>query len=100
MLITLQPSSITDHISDDGTELHRKPYPFYADEDGKLYVHWDNAPVQIIGFVKKLGREKVDLWWVDAVKDLNSVVGMYLITKYKDGHWGTQLTAIEYVETH
>lgn len=98
MLITLQPSSSTDHITNDGTELQKRPYPFYADEEGNLSRSWDGAPTRIIGFVKDLSQQVLDVWWEDAVKDIHQVVGMYVVTTYPNNQWATHLAAIETVK--
>jgi hypothetical protein len=34
--IMLQPSPVTDHITDDGVELTRRLYPFFVQPDGTI----------------------------------------------------------------
>lgn len=99
-IITLQPSALTDHITDDGVELTQLPYPFHVDADGLVgrQDFWKGDPYRVIGFVADLARQEVDLWW-EAVADGDEqrAVGMYLITQNQLGDMATHLTAIESV---
>lgn len=98
-IITLQPSPRTDFLTDDGTELTRKPYPFHVRENGAIEGQdfWQGRPLRVLGFAERLDREQVDLWWGDAVRDPQRAVGMYVITQDIVGGIAMHLTAIEKV---
>lgn len=98
-MIRLQPSAFVDQIVDDH-ELTRLPYPFYVDYDGNVgrQDFWRGSPARVVGFVRDLARQEVDLWWQEAAKDPQQVVGMYLITVDRKGNMATHNTAIADVE--
>lgn len=100
-IITLQPAPNVDHITDDGTELTRLPYPFHvrADDGGiERQDFWQGSVARVVGFVADLNRQEVDLWWRDAAKDPQRAVGMYVITQDDKGDMATQMTAISTVK--
>jgi len=91
VIITLQPSEVTDHITADGTELTKLPYPFHCSDAGLIQRQdfWKGDPFQVVGFVADVARQEVDLYWRDVAwdneADRNRVVGMYIVTMGNDG---------------
>lgn len=98
-LISLKFASHTDHITDDGTELTRQPYPFHVTPDGSISRQdfWKGTPSQVIGFVDDPSVEEITLWWRDVAADPSKTVGKYAVTSSKDGKWATHLSAVESV---
>lgn len=101
-VVTLQPSPITDQILEDGTELTQLPYPLHVEEDGSIQRQdfWAGKPLRVIGFANDLARHSIDLWWDDAVKNPQQVVGKYIVTVDKDGTWSSWSSAVSDVEVH
>jgi hypothetical protein len=103
-VITVQPASYVDHITEDGTELTKLPYPFHAvgDRTGEIMNQelWQGRPKRVVGFVSDLHRQEVDLFWLDRrfLNNPQQVVGMYLVTQDSDGGMAVHNTAIETVE--
>jgi hypothetical protein len=97
MIYRIQPSEHTDQITEDGQELKRLPYPFYADEDGMVQRQdfWRGKVYKVVGFVGDLARQEVDLLWSDALKEPEQVPGMYLITITSFGDVSTHVTAVK-----
>ena len=98
-LITVQPSSYVDHITADGAQLTKKPYPFSALPDGTLYPRGSRGEVsRLVGFVADSARHEVDLYWeFEFLNDPQKAVGMCLVVQNADGSMATQVTAIESV---
>lgn len=94
-IITLQPSSVVDRITEDGTELTRLPYPYHVTEDGDVLGQdfWRGEPEAVIGFQRDAAVQKVDLWWDEAVADPQRAVGMYPVLR-EHGNLSTLLIAI------
>lgn len=102
-MFKIQPAPHTDHITKDGTELTKLPYPIFADNKGNVVGgeeggHWQGTVTRVIGFQKDLAVSQIDLSWGAAQKDLGQVVGMYLVTSNKDGDWDVHQTAVESIE--
>lgn len=99
VVITLQPSAHTDQITTDGQELTRLPYPFHVAEDGSIgrQDFWAGEPLEVIGFQKDLAVEQIDLWWSDCLEDPQAAVGMYVVTRDKNGGMATHVQAIQSV---
>jgi hypothetical protein len=99
-IIRLQPAAFTDQITDDGQELTKLPYPFFADEQGMIGRQdvWHGDPYRVVGFQRDLFVQQLDLSWGQAFKDPSKAVGMYLITASKAGVYGVHTTAIESAE--
>lgn len=99
-IIKLQPSEFTDQLTDDGNQLTKLPYPICAGTDGLVTNQdlWQGDPSRIIGFQRDLARHEIDVWWNNAVKDPQSVVGLYLVTSDSKGRYGVHTTAIASVE--
>lgn len=98
-IITLQPSAVTDHITEDGTELQKLPYPFHVDEDGNVERQdfWRGDPAAVLGFQDRVDVQQVDLWWREVVADPQRAVGKYMVTVDSDGDIATRTIAIESV---
>jgi hypothetical protein len=99
VMIRFQPSPHTDHVTDDGTELTKLPYPVLAHPTGLACL--GSKEVLIVGFVGDPNRQDVDLWWND-ITDLQATVGMYMIINDdvrcpETGHWSTLISAIQSV---
>lgn len=95
MKIMVQPAQYVDQIKD-GHEMTKLPYPLVIGEDGLIGQQdlWRGNPFRAIGFQKDLAVQQIDLRWVDALKDPQTMLGMYLITSSADGTWGVHETAI------
>jgi len=95
-VITLQPAPIVDHITPDGIELTKLPYPFHVDTDGSIgrQDFWNGYPLRVIGFVADPNRMQIDLYWEEAVKDPQRAVGMYVVAVGADGTYSTYVVAI------
>lgn len=102
-IITLQPSPVVDHITDDGTELTQLPYPYHVEPDGHVQGQdfWQGSPKWIIGFTGDPGRQAVDMWWDDYIKgDPQRAVGMYLVSRdLIGGVWGHQVAIYQVIVT-
>jgi hypothetical protein len=98
-LICVQPSEYVDQIVD-GHEMTKLPYPYYVNTDGTIdrQDFWRGDPIRVVGFVADSARQEVDLWWTEAEKDPNQVIGMYLITSDTEEIWSTHETAISVVK--
>lgn len=97
-MIKLQPASRTDHITDDGTELTQRPYPFWVNDDGDILGGLPTMGVRVIGFQIDLARHELDLRWADVRADPQLAVGKYLVASDADGGWSVHMPAIETVE--
>lgn len=98
---TLHFSPRTDKITEDGEELQQVPYPFHANPEGHIGAQdiWQGDPAKVIGFVRKLGEQRVDLRWKEFLNDPQQAVGMYVITADREGNWSTHVGAISEVTT-
>lgn len=100
--IKFQPSEYTDHMTEDGHEMTKLPWPIVA-EPGEIYGyvvgdHWMGSVTKVIGFQKDLAVHRIDVHWTDVVKDPQQAVGMYIVTTDKDGNMAVHETAISDVE--
>lgn len=93
---TIQPAPHVDHITDDGTELTKLPYPYHTDQDGNIQRQdfWKGDPLRVIGFQKDLAVQQIDLRWKDALEDIQQAVGMYLVTADKKDDYSSHNTAV------
>lgn len=100
-IFSIQCNPIPSGITDDGQIMTSMPYPFLANSGGRIAAQeiWKGHPLRIVGFVKDLKRQEVDLWWADmVVGNTDDAIGMYLITKNKDGTMGVHMTAVMHVK--
>jgi hypothetical protein len=96
-IITVQPADRTDQLTADGTELTQRPYPFHVVADtGEIIPQefWKGHPARAVGFAARLDIQQIDLWWVDAARDPQRAVGMYLVTENTDGGMDIHQTAV------
>jgi hypothetical protein len=96
MHITIQPAEHVDHITADGEELTKLPYPFHTDETGNIgrQDFWKGDPLRVIGFAKDSAVQELTLRWTQALADLQQAVGMYLVTEDSNGAWSTHDSAV------
>ncbi len=82
-IVTLQPAAHVDHITEDGTELTKLPYPFHVNVHGEIQRQdfWKGNPERVVGFVSDLHRQEVDLSWDEVYGDPQRAVGQYVITQ-------------------
>jgi hypothetical protein len=93
-IYTFQPSDRTDHITEDGTELTQRPYPFAVFDNGDIVNAEVVGTQRTVGLACDLAVTHVDVWWRDVVKDPQQAVGKYLITQDANGNYATQTCAI------
>ena len=95
-IVTLQPSDIVDHITEDGTELTRKPYPFHVDINGLVQRQdfWRGDPYRVVGFVVDPSSHDVHLRWDEIFDRPERAVGMYVVTADAEETWSTHVVAI------
>ncbi len=95
-IFMVQPSEYVDHITPDGRELTRMPYPLYVDERGLVgrQDYWKGNPLQIIGLAEDFSVASVDLSWEEVTRDPGSAIGMYLVTACADGSMATHTLAV------
>lgn len=81
MTIRIQPAPRIDNLSADGQEMTQLPYPLFVEDDGSVgrQDFWDGRILRVVGFMKDLAVQQVDLWWKDAVTDPQKAVGMYVV---------------------
>lgn len=97
-IVVLHLADYTDHITGDGTELTKRPYPFHVDAKGNILGSRGDA-VCVVGFQNDAARQQVDLYWPDYIRGYpQRAVGKYLITQAADGKLSTQICAVERVE--
>jgi hypothetical protein len=94
-MIKIQLSEHTDNITPDGIEQTKLPYPFFFDRVGIGMS--GSMEYTAIGFVSDPNVRRIDLHW-DDVTDLQTVIGMYLVTADDHGRWATHVSAISSVE--
>lgn len=105
-IISIQPAQFTDNVwvHSDGAIVEGKktPYPFAVLEDGSVdgQDFWRGDPAGIVGFQNDENVQKVDLWWADAAKDPDSIVGKFAVMRTSDGGMYTYTLAIESVAVH
>lgn len=94
--VSVQVAPEVDGLSADGHARYRTPYPVVIREDGHVgnQSFWQGHTRHAIGFQKDLAKMRIDLFWADAFKDPEQMVGMYLVTDNADGNWGVHRTAV------
>jgi hypothetical protein len=91
-IVTLQPADHVDGITDDGTELTKRPYPFHVNARGEIQRRAGES--RVVGFVSDPARMEVDLSWDEVYADPQRAVGQYVITQDTEGAWATHTIAI------
>lgn len=105
-IITIQPEAFTDNVwvDKDGSiaEGKKLPYPFHVNEDGTVAQQdfWQGDPTGVVGFQRDAEVQQVDLWWRDAVKQPDLIVGMFPVMTQEGGPLYTYTIAIESVQVH
>lgn len=96
-IIEIQTAPYTDHLTDDGQQLTKLPYPFFADEHGMIgrQDFWRGKVLRVVGFQRDLNQEMIDLFWDDAYAEPEKAVGMYVVTENRRGDWVTHMTAVD-----
>lgn len=92
-IVTLQPADHVDHITEDGDELTKRPYPFHVNVHGEI-VGGAEKGGRVVGFVSDPARYDVDLSWDEVYADPQRAVGQYVITQDTEGKWATHTIAI------
>lgn len=95
-VVTLQPSSHVDGITEDGEEMTKRPYPFHVNVKGEI-VGGAEKGGRVIGFVGDPARYEIDLDWDEIYLAPQRAVGLYVVTSDTDGVWSTHTLAIESV---
>ena len=96
-ILRVQPASRIDNLTADGQEMTQQPYPLFVSEDGSVgrQDFWDGRILRVVGFMRDLAVQQVDLWWKDAYADPQQAVGMYVVAVDKDGGMFNLDTAVE-----
>jgi hypothetical protein len=103
-LIQIQPEPVIDNIW--GLKEGRiafgeqLPYPFAVKENGDVdgQDFWQGDPAVVVGFQNDEEIQRVDLWWHDAVKDPQSIVGKFPVMRTDKGRLYTYTVKIESVQ--
>jgi hypothetical protein len=95
----IQPAEVVDHVTKDGRELTKLPYPFFVDEKGMVGRQdvWTGDPHQVIGFAEEPEPGQVDLLWEEVMEDPSLATDMYLVTSDSEGNFDTRRAAISSV---
>lgn len=96
-VLRVQPASRIDNLTADGQEMTQQPYPLFVSEDGSVgrQDFWDGRILRVVGFMRDLAVQEVNLWWKDAWTDPQQAVGMYVVARDKDGQLFNLDTAVE-----
>ena len=96
-IVKIQPAPRIDNVID-GHELTQLPYPLHVrSHDGKVLDNWAE---RVVGFARDLSRQQIDVWWAEAVRDMDpsEVVGLYIVIQNSDGGYAVLDTAVQKVE--
>lgn len=104
-IVTIQPEAFVDNVwvnkAGEIVEGKKLPYPFHVAEDGGLVEDqdfWQGDPYRVLGFQNDEDVQRVDLWWADAVKDPESIVGRFPVMVPKGGGVYTYTLKVESVQ--
>lgn len=100
-LYKIQPAPSVDFITGDGHELTKLPYPIVADKYGQIPEQAQVLGfVRVVGFVRDLARQEVDLYWRNAIHPTfkGELVGMYVVVENAEGRLSTLVTAVQTFE--
>jgi len=87
-LITFQPAEIVDHVTEDGVELTKLPYPVHAwASDGRVPNHLGGytEPLRIAGFTRTRDRGQFDASWETIAYNPPDAVGMFIVCQLPTG---------------
>lgn len=96
-VLRVQPAPRIDNLTADGRELTQLPYPLFVSEDGSVgrQDFWDGRILRVVGFMRDLAVQQVDLYWKDAYADPQAAVGMYVVAVDASGGMFNLDTAVE-----
>lgn len=96
-ILRVQTASRIDNLTADGQEMTQLPYPLFVDESGMVgrQDFWDGRILRVVGFMRDLAVQQVDLWWKDAYADPQAAVGMYVVAVDASGGMFNLDTAVE-----
>lgn len=96
---TIQTAPFVDNMVA-GHEMTKLPYPFFVNEDGTVQRQdfWAGKVARVAGFQRDLATMQVDVSWEQAKADVQTVVGLYLVTSDATGWYGVHETAIASVK--
>lgn len=96
-ILRVQPASRIDGLTADGQELTQLPYPLFVSEDGSVgrQDFWNGRVDRVVGFMRDLAVQQVDLWWRDAWTEPERAVGMYVVAVDADLNMFNLDTAVE-----
>ena len=107
-MIVLQSAPFVDHVTDDGTELTKMPYPLVCDDHGcikhdpEMASRLPELPVAVLGFANDLNHPgQIDLEWNTFVAELpvDAAVGKHLIVKQANDRISAMSTPVESAQT-
>jgi hypothetical protein len=96
--LRIQEAPQTDLITDDGFVGSKLPWPVTADEQGVVTVPCSIKMRQVVGFVRDLAKQQIDMWWAEAFADPSKIVGTYMVTAWHDGSHNIGLSAVDTAE--
>jgi hypothetical protein len=96
-VLRVQPASRIDNLTADGHEMTQQPYPLFVNEGGWVgrQDFWDGRVLRVVGFMRDLAVQEVDLWWKDVWTDPQQAVGTYAVAVDRDGNMFNLDTAVE-----
>jgi hypothetical protein len=96
-ILRVQPASRIDNLTADGQEMTQQPYPLFVGEDGSVgrQDFWNGRIYRVVGFMKDLAIQQVDLRWRDAWAEPERAVGMYVVAADADRNMFNLDTAVE-----
>jgi hypothetical protein len=103
-VVRIQPDSFIDNLwgtTDEGmVEGRRLPYPFFVTEKGEVLRQdiWAGKVLKVVGFQRDLAKNQIDLWWHEAFVNPDRCLGMYVVTRDRDGGMSVHTTAISEYE--
>jgi hypothetical protein len=96
-ILRVQPAPRIDNLTADGRELTQLPYPLFVSEDGSVgrQDFWNGRISRVVGFMRDLAVQQVDLWWKNAWTEPARAIGMYVVAVSADGSMFNLDTAVE-----
>lgn len=106
-VISIQPAQFTYNVwvgrAGDIVEGKKSPYPFHVDAatgDVRDQDFWKGDPYRVVGFQNDVGVQRVDLWWEQAARNPDSIVGKFPVMLEKGIGLYTYVLPIESVITN
>jgi hypothetical protein len=96
-ILRVQPASRIDNLTADGQEMTQQPYPLFVKEGGWVgrQDFWGGRVLRVIGFMRDLAVQQVDVWWKDVWTEPEQAVGLYVVAVDKNGNMFNLDTAVE-----